>query len=284
MGIKVFFIFFVLMTGLFAKSFQFPEIDHWQKADTVTVYSSSNLWERINGAADLFLNYGFQELFAADLHKEDIGLALEIYDMGTPLNAFGIYNTEAPGKKKKLKIGTEAVLTPPSQGFLLKGRYYVKLDVFEGKMSEKDGEELLAAVDAVLAGSNALPEEFSMLPKKNRVPGSYTYIKSGFQGLTELENCLSAEYKENDNSLFKYFVIVSEIDDDSKNLLQNIVNKWQSVEDSGNRVFYREIPYKGFIGVAVVGDRIIGVTDSDNLDIMLKRFNPLFMEKSNTQR
>jgi len=276
---KVILILFVLITGLFASDFKFPEIDNWQKEDTVAVYSPSNLWERINGAADLFLNYGFQELYAADLHNGNVGLALEIYDMGTPLNAFGIYNTEAPGKKKKLKIGAETVLTPPSQGFMLKGRYYVKLDVFEGKMSEKDGKELLSSVDVVLSGSNTLPVELSLLPDKNMIQGSYSYVKSGFQGLTELENCLSAEYKNSEGSQFKYFVIVSETGDNSKSLLKNIAIKWQSVESNGNTVFYREIPYKGFIGLAAIKGKAIGVTDSDTKEVMLKRLDSLLMEK-----
>jgi hypothetical protein len=263
-------ILLVIVGGLFAGNFKFPEIDGWQREDTVAVYDASNLWERIDGAADLFLSYGFQELYAADLHKGNIGLALEIYDMGTPLNAFGIYNTEVPANKKKQKIGTEAVVSPPTQGFLLKNRYYVKLDVFEGKMSETDGMALFEAAEAVLPGDNSLPAELSMLPEKNMMPASVAYVKNGFQGLSELQNCLTAEYKTKDGKVFNYFVLVAGQNGD---FLKTIGKKWQTVAYKGNKVYFREIPYKGFIGITSIKGKYIGVTDSETREQMLERLD-----------
>ncbi len=267
---KISIILLVIVGGLFAGDFKFPEIEGWQREDTVAVYDASNLWERIDGAADLFLSYGFQELYAVDLRKGKVGLALEIYDMGTPLNAFGIYNTEVPANKKKQKIGTEAVLSPPTQGFLLKNRYYVKIDVFEGKMSEDDGMVLFKATEAVLSGNNSWPAELSLLPEKNMMSGSIAYVKSGFQGLSELQNCLTAKYKTTDGKQFNYFVLV---DGGSGDLLKTIKKKWKTMEHKGNIVYFREIPYKGFIGIASINGKYIGVTDSETQAEMLKRID-----------
>ncbi len=262
----------------FSADYNFPQIEGWQKQDTVAVYDASNLWERINGAADLFLNYGFQELSAVDLRKGSVGLALEIYDMGTPLNAFGIYNTEAPGSKTKLNIGAQAVVSPPAQGFMFKDKYYVKLDVFEGKLTAKDGAELFKAVEKALPGKDTMPSELSMLPEKSRLPGSVSFVKNGFQGLSELQNCLTASYKDADGKEFSYFILVSD-NSASTDLLKEISKKWKTVEHKKHKVYYREIPYKGFIGLTDVNGIYLGVTDSENKDLMLKRLDALYSSK-----
>ncbi len=272
-------LFVVILTELYAGKLQFPEINNWQKEDTVAVYSPSNLWERINGAADQYLNYGFRKLYAVDLRNGNVGLALEIYDMGTPLNAFGIYTTESPPQKEKLKIGTEAVVAAPSQGFLLKNRYYVKLEIFEGKMTDEMGRNILQDVDAALSGNASYPIELEFLPQANLIKGSYAYVKTGFQGLNELENCLTAHYKSNDSEKFQYFMLIPAAEENSESLLKKIAEKWQSISYMGNTIYYREIPYKGIISIAIINDRAIGVTDSPDQETMLKRFFAIFNEK-----
>ncbi len=266
---KILIVFLAVTVSLVAGDYQFPQIAGWETEDTVAVYDASNLWERIDGAADLFLNYNFQQLYAVDLLKDKIALALEIYDMGTPLNAFGIYNTEAPYNKKKLNIGAEACLSPPMQGFFLKGKYYVKIDVFEGKISENDEIEIFKAVDAALAGHRSLPAEIELLPKYY-IHGSVSYVKSSFQGLGELQNCLTAEYESSDGKRFKYFIVIDEI-----SFVKSLPKNWKTIEHNGHVVYFRQIPYKGFIGLSIIDGKILGVTDSNTRELMLKRFDAL---------
>ena len=40
----------------------FPEIEGWSPESAVSSYDSESLWEFINGAAETFMQYGFQGL------------------------------------------------------------------------------------------------------------------------------------------------------------------------------------------------------------------------------
>ncbi len=59
-------------------------------------YAREDLWQYINGAADLFLSYGFRELIVRDLEQGDRHVTVSVYDMGGPLDAFGVYERERP--------------------------------------------------------------------------------------------------------------------------------------------------------------------------------------------
>ena len=57
----------ILFTGsvLFAADDLFPEIQGWKLRVEKMAYTSLNLWELINGAAELYLSYDFQDLHLA---------------------------------------------------------------------------------------------------------------------------------------------------------------------------------------------------------------------------
>jgi len=120
--------FLVLLWGFAAASMAVaqPEPIHvpvpsgWTAIDEEYRYDRDNLWEYINGAAELFLTYGFSELIVLDVEKGDSGLTLSVYDMGSSLGAFGIFEREKPSSGDLLAgIGARAILQPP---FLRKGR------------------------------------------------------------------------------------------------------------------------------------------------------------------
>ena len=116
----------------------FPDIKGWKPISEVLRYNPDNLYEYINGAADQFIAYGFQELLTRDISSEGLQVTVDIYDMGTRLNAFGMFKTESPRDQQALIIGTEAFVSPPYQCLLLKENYYVKVNVYEGRMPRTD--------------------------------------------------------------------------------------------------------------------------------------------------
>ena len=75
-------------------------------------------------------------------------VTVDYYDMGTTLNAFGVYVRERPDPCMEIPGATEALISPPYQALLLKGSRYVKVNVFEGELSETTGRTLLTAIAA----------------------------------------------------------------------------------------------------------------------------------------
>ena len=78
----------------------------WKWDGDPQYFYSENLYEYINGSADLYNSYGFQELVTINYAaNEDQYVILDIYDMGTSLNAFGIFS------KNLRKTGNSALIS-----------------------------------------------------------------------------------------------------------------------------------------------------------------------------
>jgi hypothetical protein len=268
------FIAAMLMIGS-AVAADFPKIEGWKPVSEVKAYQPENLWEYIDGAAELFLSYGFREMVCCDLSANDRVVTVYIYDMGTPLNAFGIYRTERPDGIERLSVGAEGTVLPPYQCLLLKGRFYVKVDAYEGEISETIGKALLAAVAKALKGENAFPEEFAQLPKEGQVAGSERYVRENYLGLADLNRCVYAEYMGEKGKGYQIFTMLPGEKESIKREWENLSAKWKARDHKGTRVLYRTIPYKGFVGTVLVKGKIFGVSDAEDEAEMLNRIENL---------
>ena len=114
-------ILFVLM-GMSASAADFPDVAGWKPEGGAKTYDSESLWEYINGAAELFLAYGFQELRVRDLGSGELVMTVSIYDQGTSLNAYGVFDTESPDDATRFAIGGGAVVLAPYQALMIKDR------------------------------------------------------------------------------------------------------------------------------------------------------------------
>ena len=108
-----------------------PQLAAWTLSEAPRSYFPDNLFEYIDGAAESYLSYDFRELLVADLEKKgtDATLTLEIYDMGLPLNAFGIFAAERYPENKVVALGDLGYLEGEALNFL-SGRFYVKMLAF----------------------------------------------------------------------------------------------------------------------------------------------------------
>jgi hypothetical protein len=234
-----------------------PVPDGWTAPDQEYRYERDNLWEYINGAAELFLAYGFRELAVRDLERDDQFLTVSLYDMGRPLNAFGIYERERPRNGQRLNdLGAEASLQAPYQGLLLKDRFYVKVDAAGGDLSAEDFRSVLAEVAAALPGDDALPVELSYLPEDGRIPGSVEYTHRDFAGLSDLGGVIHAEYQDPArDTAYRLFTFRP-----GKDPLDRLTRRWHVEEQDGAVVVWREVPYQGTMVMRQVGGQVLGVT------------------------
>lgn len=60
-------------------------------------FTGSNLWGHIDGAADLFLEYGFQDLRYYQVEVQGINLDIEIYRFENPYESLGIFSVKKFG-------------------------------------------------------------------------------------------------------------------------------------------------------------------------------------------
>jgi hypothetical protein len=253
----------------------FPEVEGWTRAGDVSQYDADNLWEYIDGAAEMFVEYDVQSCRTADLTSGDVTVTVDLYDMGTPLNAFGVYKQESAGDGVQLAGAVEAVISPPYQALLLKGATYVKVNAVEGELTEAVARNLLEAIAAALPGDTTYPSELSLLPEEGKISGSEGYRRRGFLGLTELSDCIYAEYGGEGEATWRGFVVPDSLD--ASSIWDTLAEQWDSLEHAGRTVLFREIPYGGLVGVTRTEQGIWGVSGAaDQAELLgrLDRFVP----------
>jgi len=296
----VFFIFYVLAfavsgTAPAAANIAFTEIPGWQLAAEPVAYPPDKLWEVINGAAEQYLAYGVQELLTCDLAADDIQVTVNLYDMGSPLNAYGIYGTERSSHEDTVQNSTAVSLAPPYQALLLKDRYYVKVEAYQGKLTKDNSILLLSALASRLPGSTDIPREIQQLPSQGLIEGSATYTATGYLGLDELNRSVHAKYKlvqkieegtepgkesekahaKDSEKDYEVFMIYPGPEESPTTIWQNLSGRWKRLENSAGPSLMREIPYRGIVGVFLTTEGIVGIAGAETAQEMMKVFAQL---------
>ena len=173
------------------------EVPGWAMSRDVSSYGPESLWQFIDGAADRYLAYGFEEAAASEYAQEETGprILIDIYRMKDPLNAYGIYTQERSPDSQFVKVGNEGYSTGTTLNFWA-GSYYVKTTAFEEKTAAA-GEltRLAGAVAAKATSQGAEPAEISYFPRTNLLPHTMTYIPRDVLGQSYFVNGFEAKYR-----------------------------------------------------------------------------------------
>jgi hypothetical protein len=116
----------------------------WVMKERVTLYNSDTLFDHINGEAELYFPYGFDMLATATyLNKKnpDVWVVVDVYRMGSLLDAFGIYSNYRKADAAGVVIGAEGFASS-SQLMFYQDRYFVRIQVTGATSLE---QELLLA-------------------------------------------------------------------------------------------------------------------------------------------
>ena len=172
----------------------FPEFKGWKMQEEKRVYNSGDLWELIDGAADIFLSYYFQDLHIAEYTSKDRIIRVELYRHNSPANAYGIYTAERMPDYPQVAVGSQGY---KSQGVLnfMAGNYYVK--IMSAGVTEVDDNTLAllaGKVDDLLAQPVGLPEETTFFPEEGKALLSDSYIAQNFLGYSFFRAAYSARY------------------------------------------------------------------------------------------
>ena len=170
----------------------------WELFDRVKIFTAENLYEHINGRAELYLAYDVKSLTTATFEKKsDIEefIELSIYDMDTTTNAFGIFSVERSQDEAALDLGRESYCSGSSI-FIWKGTFYITI-VASDKLLRLS-LDLAQKVMAFLSDSGEPVWGLSALPQKKRVPDSVKYFKVDALGLDFMHNTYTAKYRKND--------------------------------------------------------------------------------------
>ena len=168
----------------------------WKMEGEPAFYDRDNLSDRINGEAELYFPYGFDRMTAARYvsnKSPGAGMDVEIYRMGSLLDAFGMYANYRQKDGSALAVGAESNLSG-AQFYLYQGRHFVHIQMTGTGAADPDA---LAACGRVVASrlpdTSSRPAELSVFDRPELVRGTERYLPQSLLGYDFLNRGLMAD-------------------------------------------------------------------------------------------
>ncbi|MGA9626291.1 MAG: DUF6599 family protein [Bryobacteraceae bacterium] len=155
-------------------------------------FYSSDLYRYMDGGADIYLKYGLVAMAHREYKRAGVDMTVDVFDMGSPLQAFGMYSAEHSPEYHFIDIGAEGYSSESTLNFL-QGRYYVRLSAF-GDGAAATLDNFAHAISRSIGGDRSLPALLDMLPRENRVARSEKYVVGAPAGHDFLSPALTASY------------------------------------------------------------------------------------------
>jgi hypothetical protein len=212
----------------------FPEsgfVEGWRMNEKPAFYYRDTLFKRVDGEAELYFPYGFVCLasaFYAYGPNEQTSMYIDIFQMGSRLDAFGIYSNYRSPSAKFIPVGTEG-FTTAGQLLFYKDRFFIRIDSFgdesktaiamkaaAGRLAGMLGESpnttgcLHCSTEETKKGcatDNTAPSEIALLCSSKLIDKTQRYLPSGILGSSLLSPALEAKYKTAEGQISGFVVL-----------------------------------------------------------------------------
>jgi hypothetical protein len=172
-----------------------PELSAFSAPETFT---ADNLYDKVDGKADLYLTAGFVGLQCQRLALKatnDVWMEWFVYDMGTLPQAFSVFSLQRRAEAQPLDLTPFAYQTQNSLYFV-SGRYYVEA------ITAMPTEPMMAAMRAMARqfvaahppGAAEIPE-LNLFPPENLEAGSQGLQIVDAFGFDQFTNVFTAKYR-----------------------------------------------------------------------------------------
>jgi len=201
-----------------AFDFMGREIGGWRRVGAAKVYSRETIFDYIDGAGEVYRLYDFREVAVFHFRKAGCEpVVVEIFDMGTAGDAYGIFTFYHQGKD--VAVGQGAYLRSSLLSFW-QDRYFVCVSTESGAEPEESILLNLAQpIAAAIPGKGSLPEWLKSFPGKDRRAQSIRYFhnqpalnyhlfisEKNILNLDEKTQCALANYRAGNDSFAQLWV------------------------------------------------------------------------------
>ena len=156
------------------------DVEQWIRSRQPSEYDSENLYkDTFGGRPELYHSFGIVEQGGVEYQSSVLGfhplILVEVFDMGSAENAFGIYSfTQYPGADFEW-IGTRAIISGKHLSFW-KGKYFVQIEGYEFATKIREGMIGLGKeVASRIKDRSEKPWILRLLPE-NKIPNSVKYF------------------------------------------------------------------------------------------------------------
>jgi len=221
----------------------------WLQSGPPRSYTADNLFEYMDGNAEGYLRYNFQEMHGVTCKKGEVTFVLDISDMGDADFAYGWFSTNRDLRQPQYPVGMGGQIIPRRLIFA-KGKYYIEI------AANPDGDytaalkEFAAALDRVLPGAATPPAALAWFPKDGLQ--SLRLVPESVLGLRILQRGYVAQY-----DFGKAFVVM---DDDAASIMPKLKERFGETAAAkiADEAFVAADPYLGKICVFRKGSYLAG--------------------------
>ena len=260
--------------------------DGWVKSGEPEIYDRNNLFDYLDGGAELYLAYDFQALVmqrylsdSEDPVKKN-SITIEIYQMNSSPDAYGLFSFDQEGEM--VELGQKAVY---GYGLLKfwKDRFLVRILGSQSNL-RKIILGLGADIDQKIKSEGVPPELLTKIPKDNLIPDSDHFFHKhallnnlhflsdkNILNLSDETNCLLADFKF-DNQISKLLFIEYPDSEAAQNAYESF-NKFYLKNQASEKNKIIEIEEGKLVGTDSEKNYLLLVFGGTNKSIILQFLN-----------
>lgn len=189
------------------------QVDGWKSSQKDGIYGRDNLYDYINGGAELYLSYGFKKCTNRTyLRPEQPDIVVDLFDMGASQNAYGVFSHSMETVEDVYGQGSQY-----SEGLLLfwKDRYYVSIMSYPETTESKNALLTLGKeIETAIRGEGPLPDVLNLLPQESLIRESVRYFRhyawlnshyfiadSNILNINDSTDALLAKYRDGESKI-----------------------------------------------------------------------------------
>lgn len=246
------------------------EIHGWKLADEIEKYDRETIFKYMNGAGEIYRLYGYKQLHVARYERKDHPeITVEVFNMGSSEDAYGVYTHSYFGEEAK--VGQGAYFR---KGFLAfwKAEYFV-IVIARGNITSP--KNMVLDLGKTLAGNikktGKKPSLVASLPKTGLLKKSIRYFHKkdslNFHYFLSTENILNldtntdvvlAEYGKDENT-YKLLIIDYKDVKKAKDSRNSFVNAYIP---EGEKTGVAKLEDETWTAVKSKGNYLVGVLEA----------------------
>jgi hypothetical protein len=234
----------------------------WKQMGGVKVFNNKTIFDLVDGEGDAILAYSFRGCAHGEYgpaKSAQPAITIDVYDMGDPLNAYGLFSSSDRSSGKATALGSEGVKIGQSGLNFWKGRYLVRTTLIgrgAAFPSNQTAQTAYAkATAAKITGPGGPPALLKALPG-GRQPHSERYTRKNVSGQAFLNNAVGARYPSQGFGAELYIS-----DCGSPAAAKASFDAYRSYEKAG----------KGLVPVKGIGDAAFSVSDRFAKNVVVAR-------------
>ena len=252
-----------------------PGADGWRAPKKADRFSADNLYVKIDGRADMYLQFNVVGLtFGTYYHETDAERAIDVYwyDMGEAVNAFGIYQAEAPPDVAPAAVGRQGYQVGGAVFFWQGASYVQVLPTGSEPGDARAALEIARQISSRTQDTGEGMWALAVLPEPGRVSDSFAYLARDAFGLDFLQEVFTARY-EVDGAQVTLFIHRADDEASARVLLdeyERFFEKYGRVTWKGPQASRRMVAGEvaGLVDVVFVKGRYLGgVTGADDAEL-----------------